>query len=300
MPRVLVVDDSPVALHFIRAILSHRPDLEISFASDGAQALAAISRTLPNLVISDLIMPEINGLQLVSALRQSHPLLPVILITGHGSEDIAAEALRVGAASYVPKTVLDKSLLETIQNVLDVYGRTRLDPRLRGTIRRSQMDFELDNDSGLIPVLVRYVQDGIGQLGIIEEAEEMRVSIALLEALTNALYHGNLEINSSLRQADDSAFYGLARERAKLEQYKDRKICLTVLLSPEQVRCVIRDQGPGFDISTVPDPSDAANLERPSGRGIMLMRTFMDEVCYNLRGNEVTMTKRRERIREAG
>jgi len=55
----------------------------------------------------------------------------------------------------------------------------------------------------------------------------------------------------------------------------------------------LRDEGKGFDPATVPDPCDAKNLARLSGRGLMLIRTFMDEVRFSERGNELTMVKRR-------
>jgi anti-sigma regulatory factor (Ser/Thr protein kinase) len=56
-------------------------------------------------------------------------------------------------------------------------------------------------------------------------------------------------------------------------------------------RFVIRDEGPGFDPHKVPDPTDPENLERESGRGLLLMRSFMDSVAYNPTGNEVTLVK---------
>ena len=55
---------------------------------------------------------------------------------------------------------------------------------------------------------------------------------------------------------------------------------------------VIRDEGPGFDPTGLPDPTDPSNLERVSGRGLLLIRTFMDEVHHNKAGNEITMVKR--------
>ena len=55
---------------------------------------------------------------------------------------------------------------------------------------------------------------------------------------------------------------------------------------------VVRDEGPGFDPNSLPDPTDPENLLKPSGRGIMLIRTFMDAVSFNEKGNEVTMVKR--------
>ena len=54
---------------------------------------------------------------------------------------------------------------------------------------------------------------------------------------------------------------------------------------------MIRDEGPGFDPASIPNPTDPEYLERPSGRGMLLMRSFMDELTYNDTGNEVTMVK---------
>ena len=64
-------------------------------------------------------------------------------------------------------------------------------------------------------------------------------------------------------------------------------------LTPRESVYVIRDEGPGFDPSEIPDATAPANLERPCGRGLLLMRTFMDTVDFNDRGNKVTLTKRR-------
>ena len=62
----------------------------------------------------------------------------------------------------------------------------------------------------------------------------------------------------------------------------------------EKAVFTIRDEGPGFNPSTLPDPTDAANLEKPGGRGVVLMRTFADEISYNETGNEVTLVKYRD------
>jgi anti-sigma regulatory factor (Ser/Thr protein kinase) len=62
--------------------------------------------------------------------------------------------------------------------------------------------------------------------------------------------------------------------------------------SGEQVEFTIRDEGPGFNPAALPDTTDVTSLDQPRGRGVMLMRTFMDEVRYNPSGNSVTMMKR--------
>src|SRR5579859_1843524 len=102
MARILVVEDSPTQAEQIRLMLEDE-GFEVATAANGQEALALIERGAPDIVATDLEMPVMNGLQLVEAVRRDHPGLPVTLMTAHGSEGIAALALRQGAASYVPK-----------------------------------------------------------------------------------------------------------------------------------------------------------------------------------------------------
>jgi anti-sigma regulatory factor (Ser/Thr protein kinase) len=131
-------------------------------------------------------------------------------------------------------------------------------------------------------------------MGVCGQSERIQVGIAIEEALVNAYYHGNLEVGAELRESDYKAFYALAQERTKDSPYKDRRIHVRVRMTRGQAIFTIRDEGPGFDPATLPDPTDAANLEKPGGRGVMLMQAFADEVTYNDQGNEVTLTKSRE------
>ena len=93
------------------------------------------------------------------------------------------------------------------------------------------------------------------------------IRLALEEALSNAIKHGN----------------GLDPSKTVTVKFS---------VGPDELRIVITDQGGGFDPSGVPDPTTDDHLEEPNGRGIMLMRAYMDEVDYNSRGNEVRMVKR--------
>jgi diguanylate cyclase (GGDEF)-like protein/PAS domain S-box-containing protein len=131
------------------------------------------------------------------------------------------------------------------------------------------------------------------QLDRWDSAELMRTTIALDEALRNALYHGNLELSSTIRQENDRLFYELARQRAAQSPYRDRRIHLQIAHCPDHSRFVIRDEGVGFDTSAAQRPIEPEDLLRPSGRGLLLMKSFMDEVSYNKVGNEVTLVKRR-------
>src|SRR5262245_29843841 len=106
MPKVLVVDDAAVDRKLVGGLLAKDPSLQIVFAEDGNAALTKIPAERPAVVVTDLVMPGLNGLELVSRIVADHPQLPVVLMTGKGSEEIAVQALKAGASSYVPKSAL--------------------------------------------------------------------------------------------------------------------------------------------------------------------------------------------------
>ena len=77
--------------------------MKVLYAENGREALTRLQEQAPDLVLTDLHMPEMDGLELVVEVRKSCPLVPIILMTAFGSEEIAIQALQKGAASYVPK-----------------------------------------------------------------------------------------------------------------------------------------------------------------------------------------------------
>jgi CheY-like chemotaxis protein/anti-sigma regulatory factor (Ser/Thr protein kinase) len=293
MPTVLVVDDLASDRHLAGEFLKEDEELEIAFAENGADALAKMEASLPDLVLTDLVMPEIDGLELVARVKTEYPLVPVVLMTSKGSEEVAVRALQGGAASYIPKRSLAWELLEIVQKVLAVSSRQNVHYRLMGYMAHNEREFALENDPTLFGPLVSHLQDSLVQMGLCGDADLTRIGVALEEALANALYHGNLEVGSELRGLDDSAYHALVRQRRADPPYCDRRIHVRASLSSEKAVFAVRDEGPGFDPSSLPDPTDPANLEKASGRGILLMQTFMDDVSYNEAGNTVRLMKNR-------
>jgi len=294
MATVLVVDDSTVDRVRAEKLLSKDIGLTVRSAANGKEALQALAQELPDVVITDMQMPEMDGLELVEAIRSKYPAVPVILMTAHGSEEIAVEALQKGAASYVPKRNLAKDLAETIASVLEVARAGRNQQQLLQSLVSTESHFILDNDTSLIPSLIGHLEHNLKRMQLCDENGLIRVAVALREALINAIHHGNLEIDSGFRERDDKAFYDLIEERRQQEPYQDRRVHIYAKESHRDAVYVIRDEGRGFDPSTLPDPTDPSNLEKISGRGLLLIRTFMDEVHHNPIGNEITLVKRRD------
>ncbi len=98
--------------------------------------------------------------------------------------------------------------------------------------------------------------------------------------------------SSDLRNDDGNRFEEMAAQRRTTPPYCDRRLHVKILLTADEACFTIRDEGPGFDVRRTPDPTTPENMLLCSGRGLLLIRTFMDEVSHNETGNRITMRKR--------
>jgi len=285
---ILVVDDSPIDRRLASGLLT-RAGFTTRVAANGFEALAVLAEERAELVVTDLQMPKMDGLVLVEAIRARYPDVPVILMTAHGSEDIAVRALQRGAASFVPKRDLARSLADTVRSILSVrdFDESPLSVRAQASTR-----WDLGNDLGEVTAVVGVLETHLARVALVDETSRIQVSVALREAIVNAMLHGNLELSSTLKESDPDAHDRLAEERRRLSPYLERRVRVTLTESPGEITYVVSDDGPGFDLGTIPDPTDPANLERTSGRGLFLIRTFMDDVIHSDGGRTITMVKR--------
>jgi CheY-like chemotaxis protein/anti-sigma regulatory factor (Ser/Thr protein kinase) len=294
--KIVVVDDSPVDRLLVERLLSLAMPVQVIPAEDGAEALQLIRQHSPDVVLTDLNMPGMDGLELVQAVRRQHPTVPTILMTAYGSEEIAIAALRSGAANYVAKRRLSADLAETVQDVLSLAQHDRQQLELHECWMNTQFDFCLGNDMALVPALVTHLQQYSHSIGHFDKTELLRVGVALNEGLHNAIYHGNLELDSNLREQGSAAFYREAELRSEREPYVSRRVMLSACESRDESRYVIRDDGRGFDFARVleQEAGDPGQLTQASRRGLFLIRTFMNEVLFNSAGNGITMIHRRQ------
>jgi CheY-like chemotaxis protein len=298
MTNILVVDDSAVDRRIVGGLLEQRPDFHVFYAEDGTDALRKMETSRPDIVVTDIIMPRKNGLELVRAMRIHFAGVPVILITAQGSEELAVQALEDGAASYVPKVILNETLINTIDDVLAVVSAKRSYERLVGSIHRTEFDFTLDNDPALFDPFIELFQQIVHGMGLCDDTDRFRVGMALKEALANALYRGNLEISFEQTRGNSEELIAGAEiavvcERLARHEFASRRIHIRVRIDSQQAVFVIRDEGKGFDTANLPSKGDLGALDADGGRGIVLMHAFMDDVKYNDIGNEVTLIKRR-------
>ena len=288
MFKILLVDDSATDRRLIEGLLKKSLHFEVDTAADGLKALESLKAKVPDVVVTDMQMPNMDGMQLVENVRKLYPLVPVVLITAAGSEELASEALKRGAAGYVPKARCDELLNETLDHVLELTRTESSFERLLECATLTQFEFVFENDFALIAPLIELVQRMTVGLGICDEPGAVQVGVALEHAILNAIYHGNLEIGGPLN--GDRA---LMDQRLTQSPYKDRRVKIEIRVTSEETRLTVRDEGPGFKYQELTATGRKTALLGEGGRGLFLMWAFMDSVTFDPSGNTVVMVKRR-------
>jgi DNA-binding NarL/FixJ family response regulator len=116
--RILLVDDHPIVREGLRSVLQRQPDCEVvGEASDGVEALDKTENLHPDVVILDVTMPKMSGLEVCRIVKQQRPDVEVLFVTQHDSPQMMREALGAGALGYVVKSNAARDLLEAIQTV---------------------------------------------------------------------------------------------------------------------------------------------------------------------------------------
>ena len=289
MPTLLVVDDVATDRMRIAGLAARWMESTVLQASDGKTALQMIEQYQPDIVLTDMHMPEMSGLELVQQIRDQYPHIPVILMTADGSEDIAAMALQQGAASYVPKRNLAQNLERTLQQVHVTARDAQIQPDIMHQIQSTRTELRLYSDRGLIRSTVGLLVNFLRCMPLGDEIQRLRTGIAIEEALLNAYYHGNFDVGSS-EDATPQSYDAIVAKRAAEREYGLRRIHVLTDITRERAIFVIRDEGKGFD--PTPFLSGRVKPLDDRHRGIHLMATIMDEVTFNATGNEVTMTRR--------
>jgi anti-sigma regulatory factor (Ser/Thr protein kinase) len=133
----------------------------------------------------------------------------------------------------------------------------------------------------------------------LEDKELIRVELVLEEALANAVYHGSLEISSDIRTGRQDRFNALLSQRLETSPYCDRQVQVQLAICDKDLRIVVTDDGPGFDVNATAGACDSEAVHRPSGRGLLLMHAFADSVKFNESGNSVQLIRKRSSMKSA-
>jgi CheY-like chemotaxis protein/anti-sigma regulatory factor (Ser/Thr protein kinase) len=271
---VLVVDDDP-AIHDLLRYMLKAENWQVEGAKDGDEALSRLVSGSFDLVVTDIVMPGMDGLALLKRIREVRPLVKVVVITAVNTPTHVVQSIRDQAYSYLSKPFSREAVLETLHAAfMDAVGA---DDIVVHSARPNWVSVELRCKLSTADRLTQFFRELSADL---EPEDREMISTAFRELLMNAIEHGG--------GCDP-----------------DQKVNLTFVRGARCILYYIRDPGEGFSFEKLPHAAVSNSPEqpfahaevrgalgiRPGGFGILLSWNFADEVIYNERGNEVVLIK---------
>lgn len=206
--RVLLVDDHAILREGLRALLSYYDDIEVvGEAQDGAEGLARVSEFKPDVILMDIAMPGMNGLEATRLIRQQHPLTRVLILTQHEDPQYVLPLLEAGASGFVSKRALGNDLINAVRVV--ARGDTFLYPTAATMvveeIRRRRED-KVTSDS-LTPRELEILQH------IVEGETNAQIALALSISVKTVEWHrSNLMSKLDVHSVADLVRYALEHD----------------------------------------------------------------------------------------
>lgn len=305
---ILLVDDESAIREFFKFKLE-RASYGVITAENGKEALSILDDSSIDLVLTDLVMPVMDGLELLERVTREYPTVPVIIISGVGDPEKIVRAIQAGAVNFLPKpvnhevlsTIVEKGLNRRIQLLKEAKQAERdaaiseYVSRISQRCKYYEACYEVpvgtarDMDS-LIETLLQIWKQSALYGGF--RGEMKNFPLLASELLSNCISYGRLGVSSTLRDTEDPfdrSFENAVDER--IINKADETMSVLFFVTHDQFRVVIKDYGDGFNWRELPD-NILDVLEKPHGRGVLLMRSIGAELSWNDVGNEVTLTLR--------
>lgn len=298
--KILIVDDDK----YISLLLYNFLDDEgylCETADNGLEALERVRKgNSYDMVLLDFVMPRMNGLEFLAAVREINPKLPVMMISGYRTRENTLEALRLGAIGFIKKPFSLKDVLKNMRLVLQASRNKKELGPIIPFLKKGSMEFVFKTDAVEPDKMSLYLATHLGEMGFIEGHRISTVALAFNEVITSAVEHGNLElpVNYFLENPDGEireSFSDESAERLRTARYADRAVTIRYQCENDETRVSVIDEGPGFDVDSVREflaSRDDSAASDHIGRGLMLIKYAVDEVIFNDKGNEVTLVIR--------
>ena len=271
--NILVVDDSAtMRMIVVKSLRQAGFDSATVIEAGGAkEALQKIAAGGIDLMLSDVNMPDITGIELVKVVKAKLPNLPVVMVTALEESHHRAAGVRVGANGYLSKPFTPAQLYEAMDKALAWHE----EHQKRGT--HGEINFDIRSE-----------------LTYLQQAHDMLADLFAHTPLTDRQIK---DLKQAVLEMGGNAIEWGHRKNA------DLVLRITYRIDPACITLIIQDQGPGFNPGNLPhaasdeDPIGHIDLRnelgiREGGFGIMLARGLVDDFWYNKQGNEVTLIKR--------
>jgi CheY-like chemotaxis protein/anti-sigma regulatory factor (Ser/Thr protein kinase) len=264
--HILVADDEETIRKTLQTVLQQK-GYQITTAENGLAALKVLGKSVVDLVVMDLKMPGMDGFELLSKIRGLSEQIPVVVITGYADVESTARALKSGASDFLAKPFGAQDIFHSVSRLLELRETDMENKRVVPYLRYN-LSMDIPSSSEYIHGAIHFVMEPIKAVNLCEPIHFTNLNIAFYEGMVNAIIHGN---------GGD----------------KSKKVSVAIDVTYERARVTIRDEGAGFSPGDVESPLASPNIYKANGRGIYLIKHFVDEMFHNNIGNEITMVKKR-------
>ncbi|NLF24914.1 MAG: response regulator [Deltaproteobacteria bacterium] len=269
--------------------------LKFDFVSDGQRALQAADDIRYDLVITDLALPGLNGIDLLRAIKQRKPEQAIIVTSASKNIDLALEVLREGVSDYLQKPLDFDSLARSVERTLSEVRLREDRDRLFRYVREQFTEYTCTSAELVGQRFPLMIVEKLFRAGRIDLDTKLKIELGFQEALVNSLEHGNLELKSEWKEQFNhegiDRYTSTKRERLQDPHFSQRLIRLRIQLARNILSINIKDEGPGFLYKEYLSARDNPAKLLCYGRGMALLSNGFDEVSYQGRGTEINMVK---------
>ena len=295
--RILIADDEE---SIIDTLCEHftRWGYTCEAAADGDEALAKLTASLPDLLVTDIKMPKLDGLQLIGRIRSDGLELPVVVITAYFDIENAITALRLGAVNFFKKPFDFTAIHNAIFKLVKMKANRAERVAVLSYLREGDIHFVIPSDINLVDGVSNYITERAIEFGVISPTQKFYVQLAIDEAISNAILHGNLRIKEMETDPKNSGRTReeLYRQRSSLPDFARKQVHIDAAVSPAKLEVDVADEGRGFDLTLLPDPTNDVNVFDYHGRGIFVMRNIMDSVEFGDKGRSIKLIKNKNSL----
>jgi CheY-like chemotaxis protein len=292
--RVAIVEDDPGTRLFMEETVKNL-GYEMRSAEDGIKGLDLIRDWEPHLVLLDILMPGLDGLAVLEAIRDEEIDTIVIINTAYGTEDHAIRALRLRANDYLKKPVRHAELIPLLRKFEQIVAAREAPAGLPDFVAERRCRVVMGNHLDQVARVADYLANE-SQMGS-NRPLKLGIMLGLVELLNNAVEHGNLGITHEEKtealSSSPSALRDLFEERMSDPARASRRVTVDMVSTPEYAEWVIADEGEGFDWRPVLESLDVPDPLELHGRGIFLATCYFDKVEFLGSGNAVRVRKSR-------
>jgi YesN/AraC family two-component response regulator len=288
--KILIVEDDFISNEYLKEIVLAQ-GYDCYSADNGKAGLQLYHQHKPDIILSDIQMPIMSGLEMLEEIRKEHSDVIVIMLTAFGSEEYAVQSFLKGANNYLKKPVFHKDilfLLKRYENELKTRDKAKVFP---GIVIRRESTIKFRSEIEVIPQIVRQLVFETDKK--FSDTEITEIEIGLNELIMNSIEHGNLEIplDEKSKALEENRLPALYAKRQTDPILANRLVTVDFKIDLTGAEWLIRDEGRGFNWAAIPDPTQGKNIFGLNGRGIFITKFQFDEMEYLEKGNVVRIKK---------